>query len=168
MFKNKTNFAQVPVNIIQWEVYYTLLIPCFRERKLWGEICFLLLCWSHCLLFFTNGSCNRCAGNPTHDAPCIICKLPSSATCFPYMQSSPYMLFCHHSVILLLPFLLLFDICQRLLRLTKSKRQKKWHMQKGNPVGLLPQARGFVCLKWVHDCYKNSIFIFYKLSCENM
>lgn len=69
----------------------------------------------------------------------ITCKLPFSVTFLPYMQPPPYILLFHYSVFLVLPLLLPFYSCQRLLRMTKSNWKKKRWEQKGNTIGLLPQ-----------------------------
>lgn len=169
MFKNKTSFAHRAVNVIQWEVLYTTFFPLSQTTLLLGK---KALGWNFFFTdlleplspFFTSGSCNRYAGyRTTWLTPYHI----SSASC--HSQQSPSHTCNHHHTycyfttlsFLVLPLLLPFYSCQRLLRMTKSNWKKKWWELKGNTIGLLPQM--CFCVFKVNMSAKITAFLYFAI-----
>lgn len=98
--------------------------------------------------FFTNGSCNRSAGYRTtwlspHHLSSASCHLqqPSSHTW------NHHHMYCYSTTACLLPLLLLFYSCQRLLRMTKSNRRKKVVGAEGEPCWLAASSMCFCVFK---------------------
>lgn len=152
-----------------WHSFLYLGQPHFWERKLWGEICFLMLCWSSYLLSSQMGLATEVLGTGPPGSLHITCHLQVAI----FSNLPPI----HEitTICIVIPPLPVYfhssfssTVVRDCLEWQRATEGKKWWVRKGNPVGLLPQACVFVCLKSAHDCWKNSIFIFCKLSCETV
>lgn len=131
-----------------WHSFLYLGQPHFWERKLWGEICFLMLCWSSYLLSSQMDLATRSAGYRTiwltpHHLSSAGCHLqqPPSHTC------NYHHMYCYSTTACLLPLLLLFYSCQRLLRMTKSNRRKKVVGAEREPCWLAASSMCFCVFK---------------------